>query len=63
MNSKELAKNPAGGSGNKGVEPGQCVITVPPYWSEEQRQTLGQAAKLAGLDVISLINDLTAGAL
>lgn len=33
------------------------VMTVPPFWTERQRRSLTQAASLAGLEVLSLIND------
>lgn len=37
------------------------VITVPPFWTHRERQSLLDAAELAGLRVLSLINDETAG--
>jgi hypoxia up-regulated 1 len=38
-----------------------AVITVPPFWTHRERQSLLDAADLAGLRVLSLINDETAG--
>lgn len=39
-----------------------CVITVPAYFDETQRQATKLAAKLAGLDVMRLLNEPTAAA-
>jgi molecular chaperone HscA len=40
-----------------------AVITVPAYFDDAQRQATKDAAKLAGLDVLRLINEPTAAAL
>eukprot|EP01091_Cochliopodium_minus_P016650 TRINITY_DN6307_c0_g1_i1.p1 TRINITY_DN6307_c0_g1~~TRINITY_DN6307_c0_g1_i1.p1 ORF type:complete len:872 (-),score=327.47 TRINITY_DN6307_c0_g1_i1:29-2548(-) len=40
-----------------------CVITVPSYWTHHQRKALVYAANLAGLNVLSVINELSAVAL
>lgn len=40
-----------------------CVITVPMFWTQSQRQALLDAAQLAGLHVLSLINENSAAAL
>ena len=40
-----------------------CVITVPPYWTHHERKALINSAKLAGLNVLSVINEQTAVAL
>ncbi|KAI8915453.1 Hsp70 protein-domain-containing protein [Powellomyces hirtus] len=40
-----------------------AVLTVPPYWGQFERQALLDAAELASLRVLSLINDETAVAL
>ena len=40
-----------------------AVITVPAYFDEAQRQATKDAAKLAGLDVLRLINEPTAAAI
>jgi len=42
---------------------GGAVITVPAYFDDAQRQATKDAAKLAGLDVLRLINEPTAAAL
>lgn len=39
-----------------------AVITVPAYFNEGQRQATKEAAKLAGIDVLRLINEPTAAA-
>jgi molecular chaperone DnaK (HSP70) len=41
----------------------KAVITVPAYFNDSQRQATLDAAKIAGLDVIKLINEPTAAAL
>ncbi len=46
-----------------GGEPGGCVITVPAYFDDAQRQATKDAGRLAGLDVLRLINEPTAAAL
>ena len=40
-----------------------AVITVPAYFDDAQRQTTKDAAKLAGIDVLRLINEPTAAAI
>jgi len=40
-----------------------AVITVPPYFGQAQRQALLEAAELAGINVMGLINTHTAAAL
>ncbi len=44
-------------------EPGGCVITVPAYFDDAQRQATKDAGRLAGLDVLRLLNEPTAAAL
>jgi molecular chaperone HscA len=46
-----------------GGDPGGCVITVPAYFDDAQRQATKDAGRLAGLDVLRLINEPTAAAL
>jgi molecular chaperone HscA len=46
-----------------GGAPGGCVITVPAYFDDAQRQATKDAGKLAGLDVLRLLNEPTAAAL
>jgi molecular chaperone HscA len=46
-----------------GGPPGGCVITVPAYFDDGQRQATKDAGRLAGLDVLRLLNEPTAAAL
>ena len=46
-----------------GSEVKQAVITVPAYFSDSQRQATKDAGKIAGLDVLRIINEPTAAAL
>ncbi|KAL9653656.1 hypothetical protein ABK040_009133 [Willaertia magna] len=46
-----------------GVRESDCVITVPCYFNEVQRRAIYQAAEIAGLNVIRIMNDVTAAAL
>ncbi|MEZ5047610.1 MAG: Fe-S protein assembly chaperone HscA [Chitinophagaceae bacterium] len=41
----------------------KCVITVPAYFNDTQRQATRDAGKLAGLDVLRIINEPTAASL
>jgi Fe-S protein assembly chaperone HscA len=41
----------------------RAVVTVPAYFNDAQRQATKDAGKLAGLDVLRLVNEPTAGAL
>jgi len=41
----------------------QAVVTVPAYFNESQRQATKDAGKIAGLDVLRIINEPTASAL
>ena len=42
---------------------GGCVITVPAYFDDAQRQATKDAGRLAGLEVLRLVNEPTAAAL
>ena len=42
---------------------GRVVITVPAYFDDAQRQSTKDAARLAGLNVLRLLNEPTAAAL
>ncbi len=46
-----------------GSEVKQAVITVPAYFSDSQRQATKDAGKIAGLDVLRIINEPTAASL
>src|SRR5262249_31654978 len=46
-----------------GEEVTRAVITVPAYFNDSQRQATRDAGRLAGLDVLRLVNEPTAAAL
>lgn len=46
-----------------GGSPGPCVVTVPAYFDERQRQATRDAGRLAGLEVARLLAEPTAAAL
>ncbi len=46
-----------------GEEVGEAVITVPAYFDDSQRQATKDAGKIAGLEVLRIINEPTAAAL
>ncbi len=46
-----------------GEEMNRAVITVPAYFNDSQRQATRDAGRLAGLDVVRIINEPTAAAL
>jgi molecular chaperone HscA len=46
-----------------GVKVAQAVITVPAYFDDAQRQATKEAGRLAGLEVLRLLNEPTAAAL
>jgi len=46
-----------------GQEVVQAVITVPAYFNDSQRQATKDAGKIAGLDVLRIVNEPTASAL
>jgi molecular chaperone DnaK len=48
---------------NLGTKVDQAVITVPAYFNDAQRQATKDAGKIAGLDVLRIINEPTAAAL
>ncbi|XP_063365068.1 hypoxia up-regulated protein 1 [Cydia amplana] len=45
---------------NHGQQISECVITVPGYFNQAERRAMKEAAGLAGLTVLQLINDYTA---
>lgn len=53
---KELAEEQA----NEPVR--DAVITVPGWWAEKERRSMMDAAEIAGLRVVGLVNDGAAGA-
>lgn len=50
-------------SGLEGQKVSDCVICCPPYWTEAQRRAMLDAANVAGLNVLRLMNETTAVAL
>jgi len=54
-------KETAEGYLGKGVK--QAVVTVPAYFNDQQRQATKDAGKIAGLDVLRIINEPTAASL
>ncbi len=46
-----------------GAKVDQAVITVPAYFNDAQRQATKDAGKIAGLEVLRIINEPTAAAL
>jgi molecular chaperone DnaK (HSP70) len=46
-----------------GTEVGRAVITVPAYFDDAQRQATRDAARLAGLDAVRIVNEPTAAGL
>ena len=46
-----------------GEEVKQCVVTVPAYFSDNQRLTTKNAASIAGMECLRIINEPTAAAL
>jgi molecular chaperone HscA len=46
-----------------GIKVNQAVITVPAYFDDAQRQATKEAGRLAGLEVLRLLNEPTAAAL
>jgi molecular chaperone DnaK len=57
---RKLAEDAAKGLGEKVTE---AVITVPAYFNDAQRQATKDAGKIAGLEVLRIINEPTAAAL
>ncbi|MGE3107731.1 MAG: Hsp70 family protein [Phycisphaerales bacterium] len=50
-------------SGALGVQVRKAVVTVPAYFDDAQRQATRDAGRLAGLDVVRIVNEPTAAAL
>ena len=58
-----LSKLKADAEAYLGEKVTQAVITVPAYFSDSQRQATKDAGKIAGLEVLRIINEPTAAAL
>ena len=63
ISSMVLAKLKADAEAYLGEKITQAVITVPAYFNDAQRQATTDAGKIAGLDVLRIINEPTAAAL
>jgi molecular chaperone DnaK (HSP70) len=48
---------------NRAGDPTRAVITVPAYFDDSQRQATRDAGRIAGLDVLRIVNEPTAAAL
>ena len=46
-----------------GTKVSSAVVTVPAYFNDKQRQCTKDAARIAGLDVLRIINEPTAAAI
>ena len=46
-----------------GYEVTECVITCPAYFNEAQRSSTKEAARIADLNVLNILNEPTAAAL
>src|SRR5438552_10445186 len=58
-----LQKLKADGEAYLGETVSEAVITVPAYFNDSQRQATKDAGKIAGLEVLRIINEPTAAAL
>ena len=58
-----LSKLKADAEAYLGTKVSQAVITVPAYFTDSQRQATKDAGKIAGLEVLRIINEPTAAAL
>ncbi len=63
ISSMILAKLKADAEAYLGEKVTQAVITVPAYFSDSQRQATKDAGKIAGLEVLRIINEPTAASL
>lgn len=61
--SAEILRELAGTARHQVGDLGRAVITVPAYFDDAQRQATRDAARLAGLDVVRLVNEPTAALL
>ena len=60
ISSQVLRKLAADASKYVGQDITQAVVTVPAYFNDSQRQATKDAGKIAGLEVLRIINEPTA---
>ncbi|HXD90541.1 MAG TPA: Fe-S protein assembly chaperone HscA [Candidatus Binataceae bacterium] len=60
---KRRAEQALAGEGSPGEQVERVVITVPAYFNDGQRQATRDAGRLAGLEVVRLVNEPTAASL
>jgi molecular chaperone DnaK (HSP70) len=60
---KRRAERALAGEGSAGEQVERVVITVPAYFNDGQRQATRDAGRLAGLEVVRLVNEPTAASL
>ncbi len=58
-----LAKLKADAEAKTGEKIGQAVVTVPAYFNDTQRQATKDAGRIAGLEVLRIVNEPTAASL
>ena len=58
-----LGKMKETAEGFLGRDVGKAIVTVPAYFNDSQRQATKDAGRIAGLDVLRIINEPTAAAL
>jgi heat shock protein 1/8 len=63
ISSMVLTKMKEAGEAFVGKKVDKAVVTVPAYFNDSQRQATKDAAKIAGIDVIRVLNEPTAAAL
>ncbi|NYB80496.1 MAG: Hsp70 family protein, partial [Stenotrophomonas maltophilia] len=63
IGAKILEKMKSIAEGALGMKVNRAVVTVPAYFNDSQRQATKDAGRIAGLDVIRVINEPTAAAL
>jgi len=63
VGSMVLTKMKETAEGFLGRKVGQAVVTVPAYFNDSQRQATKDAGKIAGIDILRIINEPTAAAL
>ena len=63
VGSMVLGKMKETAEGFLGRDVGKAIVTVPAYFNDSQRQATKDAGRIAGLDVLRIINEPTAAAL